>query len=257
MRQVLAYRVEFWVNYVVSVFFQVLLAYFLWFSIFDHTGKSEIGGFTFMGMVFYYLMVRFMDMAVGTTSNEHEISSHIYEGTLNRFLIYPLGFFSYMYFARIARTLLRGGQGILAVLIFLMVLGKPTGLSLSFSSVALGVVHIFLAMTLFYSMNFLVQLTAFWADNTWSLVVALRFIARFLGGAYLPLTIFPGNVAQILEWLPFSGIIWIPIRTLLGQMTVEQSLIALFTTSGWILIVMLIVQIVWRRGLKVYSGVGI
>ena len=56
-RKLMSYRVDFWLNVVVSFFTQLAVAYFLWLAVFDYSGSETIGGYTFQGMVLYYVLV--------------------------------------------------------------------------------------------------------------------------------------------------------------------------------------------------------
>jgi ABC-2 type transport system permease protein len=61
-------------------------------------------------------------------------------------------------------------------------------------------------------------------------------------------------VQQVVEWLPFPYMIYIPASDLVGlPVEVGRSLLIML---GWIAIFTLINRWLWRLGLKQYSGMG-
>jgi ABC-2 type transport system permease protein len=102
-----------------------------------------------------------------------------------------------------------------------------------------------------------IELTAFWADNVWSLQVMLRFTVQILGGVLLPLSWYPELVQSFLQYTPFPHLFYAPVQGLLGLKTPEELLPSFLNLALWSLVTVVLFRLVWRRGLKSYAGVGI
>ena len=58
IKKAVSYRVAFWVNFLLGTTTDLLIAYFLWGAIFAASGSQTMQGFSFHGMVFYYLFAK-------------------------------------------------------------------------------------------------------------------------------------------------------------------------------------------------------
>lgn len=252
-KRFLSYRVDFWLQFAVSVMAEVVIAFFLWKSIYaDEPGKI-IGGYTFDQMLLYYLFVPF----VGRMVRSHEdfsLATDIKDGGLNKYLIYPLSFLQYKLMQKFVYTALAIMQMFLGLFFVAYLLGL--NLDLDFSHFALGILAAFSSMLLYSMMLMTLEMVAFWADTVWSLGVMLRFIAMFFGGAFIPLKLFPEWAQNILMLTPFPYLFSNTINTFIGEYTALQSLKGIGITLLWVSPLAVIMLSTYRRGLKTYSGIG-
>ena len=78
-----------------------------------------------------------------------------------------------------------------------------------------------------------------------------------LGGAMLPLSLFPDRVQEFLHWLPFVYLFEFPTLVVLGKVDFTQWCIGIGTCLLWCLVIGTLSVPVWRRGDLRYTGVGI
>ena len=256
MRNLLHYRVDFWVNWLLGTAAHLGVAWFLWEAIYGYTGKAEIGGFAQKTMMLYYTLAVMVDRAI-QGAGSHNVSTDIYEGTLNRYLLYPVPLFRYKMLQGWAHTLFYLGQGMLLYFGFLLIFGLPDQAPLDAAALGMGIAAIFTAAALFLGLSMVVEQVAFWADNVWSLSVMLQFIMRLAGGVMVPLALFPQQAQDILHWLPFSAMVSFPIRSILGQLSFYEWLQGMALLAAWLLVAWAAALLVWRRGTLRYTGVGI
>jgi ABC-2 type transport system permease protein len=253
-KRFLSYRVDFWLQFAVSVLAEVVIAYFLWSSIYGDDPNKLIGGYTFHQMLMYYLFVPF----VGRMVRSHEdfsLATEIKEGGLNKFLIYPLSFLQYKIMQKFVYTSLAVMQMFLGLFFVAYLLGLS--LNLNFANFSLGILAAFSSMLLYSMMLMTLEMVAFWADTVWSLGVMLRFIAMFFGGSFIPLKLFPMWSQKILMMTPFPYLFSNTIKTFIGEYTPEQSLEGIVITLLWVIPLGAIMVSTYKRGLKQYSGIGI
>ncbi|HEX4926102.1 MAG TPA: ABC-2 family transporter protein [Bdellovibrionales bacterium] len=255
MRKLLSYRVDFWVQFAGSIFVQFGVAYFLWSAIFEVRGTEQVGGYTFPMLMLYYILAPLVERMTMGDSWTH-ISTEIYEGTLTRYIVYPMPVLPYKYIAHIAKTSIGLIQLVMTLGLLSLFFDRPAELQTSALSVLQGIVLIFFAGYLYFIINLAVEMIAFWADSVWSLLVMVKFTVSLLGGAMLPLTLFPEGVRKVLEILPFSYFISFPIRCFMGQVTTSEWLAGLAIITVWAIVATLAAQMIWRRGSKNYAGVG-
>ncbi|MEZ6186728.1 MAG: ABC-2 family transporter protein [Planctomycetota bacterium] len=256
-RNRLSYRAEFWLNALIGFFVEFAVVYFLWAAMFRESGKPEIGGYTLQGMVTYYLAVILLGKLVRTQRFEGGVSSDIYEGGLNRYLVFPAGYFPFKYAQHLGGLVPAVFQFGLFTVLVLLVLDVPEHLRPTAASLGMALVAVAVANLMYYLLDYAIQLVAFWADNVWSLDVAKWFVASLLGGWMLPLSVFPEWIVPTLEVLPFRFLFDFPARVLLGQIGPAEWARGLLLALAWCGVFALIGKAVWRRGVRQYAGVGI
>ncbi|WP_414530528.1 ABC transporter permease [Nodularia chucula] len=115
-----------------------------------------------------------------------------------------------------------------------------------------------LAVTLGFFLRFVIQYTfalfAFWTERASALETFWLLFYLFLSGLIAPLDVFPENVRTIVMFTPFPYLINFPVSLLVGlPVDVPRGFLAIL---GWILIFLGANRLLWRAGLKRYSGMG-
>ncbi len=256
MRKIVAYRFDFWIQFLVSIFAHITAAYFLWKAVFEYNNTDIMKGYTFRGLMFYYLLVPLIEKIINGSSMGL-VSREIYDGSLTRYLIYPVSFFRYKYVQHLAGTVIFFIQLGLTVSVFLMLFGKPVDVTISIKNVSMGITAVMCSGIMTFFINTSIEMIAFWADNVWTLLVMVRFSVALLGGAMIPLAFFPGDFQQLLSYLPFSYMASFPIRSFLGKVTVWQWISGIAVTCLWAAFFILVMFFIWNRGKYKYTGVGI
>jgi ABC-2 type transport system permease protein len=256
LKKAFAYRADFWVQVVASVLTELAIAYFLWNAIFTHRGVTSLGGYTFPAMMLYYLLST-MTAKVLVGPEYGFMSTEIYDGSLTRYLVYPVSFFIYKFTAYLAKASVAMLQMLIMFAVFAVVFGMPADSQVSILSIAMGLVTVSFSTLLYFSMASILEMISFWADNVWSLMVMLRFSTALLGGGILPLTLFPDRFRELLEVLPFHFLVSFPVQVFMGRYSAGPWLLGLAGALVWSAAFLSIGGIVWRRGTLQYSGVGV
>jgi ABC-2 type transport system permease protein len=257
VRKRMSYRADFWINSIVGILVQFSVAWFLTGAMFSASGQARLGGLTPQAMLLYYAFVVLMARIVQASAMEMVMAQDIYEGSLNRYLLYPVSYAG-IKFAEQAGSL---APQLLQLILFGMaapwVVGIPDDVRITPVSILMAAVSLAAANLLHYLLVLPINAVAFWADNVWSLMVAERMVVTLLGGFLLPLELFPEGARAALVWLPFPYLFSVPVRTLLGQVSVAEWVVGLMVAAAWCVIAAGAAKQVWRRGILQYSGVGI
>lgn len=256
-RKQASYRFDFWANAVLGFALPVGLVWFLWRAIFAGAGSETVGGYTFEGMVAYYVLAQLLGKLVRGFDFNPGVSEEIYAGSLTRYLLYPAPYFAFKY----AQQLGQAATGVVQLALFgalgHFAFGLLDGFRPTAGAVAMAAVAIAAANLLHFLLYWPIDSVAFWQDNVWSLNVMMRFSLALLGGAMLPLSVFPEWAARALEWTPFPYICWFPVRVLTGEAGAGEWLRGLGVCGGWIAVLGAVSAIVWRRGSRQFGGTGI
>lgn len=256
-RKLLTYRASFWVNAVAGFIMQLVAAYFVWQAVFRESGQIVIGGYTFPQMVTYYVLVILIGRMVrGPEFGAAGISDEIYQGTLTRYLVYPTRTFTFKLAQHIGQSLPAALQLLLLGGISFTVLRIQEHILITPLAVVTTLVMIAAANLLHFLIHWSVESISFWQDSVWSLNVMLRFTLSLLGGAMLPLSVFPDWAKDILAWLPFQYLYAFPINILMGRVSLPEFAAGLALCLVWSAVFALPAYVIWQRGLKQYTGVG-
>ncbi len=254
-RRRLSYRADFWITSAAGFLVEFGALYFLWHAMYRNA--LQVGGWTLDAMVFYQAAVLLLGKLVRGPEFEGVISQDIYEGGLNRYLVYPLGYLRFKYAQHLGSLLPAALQFVLFGGSFLLFLDLPEGSGVTLAGLGMALGAVAVANLLHFLMSFPLQAVAFWADNVWSLTVAMRLITALLGGILVPLALFPGWARDLLAWTPFPHLFAIPAETLLGRIGPAEWARGLLVGLGWCAAFAAAGRAVWRRGDLQYSGVGI
>ena len=134
LKQAFSYRADFWIQFFAVVFSQFLVAYFLWKSVFLMQSETHIGGFTFEALMLYYMLAPLVDRCVRGFDN-FQLSAEIYDGSLNRYLIYPIPFFAYRYASYFGKLGMALFQLFVGVLLYFLVFGFPSEINFSIQGI--------------------------------------------------------------------------------------------------------------------------
>lgn len=254
IRKGLQYRFEFWVTSFSIAIGQLTIACAVWSTMFRESGAATLGTYSLEQLLWYSVLAALCGAAIrpqfGTISRE------IYEGDLNKYLVYPISHFGLHLSFHIGHSLVAILQAGLALSAVVLASSQITAQATPGWCVAAALVSTLLAMVLIFSSNYLFELIGFWADEVWALAIFHHFLMNTLGGTVFPLTLFPAWVQDILYHLPPALVFALPIETLLGRRTPQEWVFGVAMTLLWILILIPIRMELWRRGRKQYSGVG-
>jgi ABC-2 type transport system permease protein len=255
IRKILAFRADFWVTFIGQTLVQLLIARALWQNIFEASGNEVMEGYTLPMMTLYYLIVPVGNRML-TGENIGFLSREIYDGTFNRYLIYPISFFQYKTLTYLTYSTFYGLQLILVFIIYNLF--QPSGLTGEmFLNLSLGF-SLFLCASFAYSMlAMFIELIALWADNIWSLMVMSRFFCFFFGGSFIPLAFFPEWVQASLKYTPFPYLVSLPVKATMGLAAPQEISTGIVLLFVWAMFFRQAAKALWNKGQHRYTGVGI
>jgi ABC-2 type transport system permease protein len=255
LRRLFSYRLDLWVSFAGGLIIEVGIAYFLWSAIFQARSVSTLQGFTLPGLLLYQGLALTVTSATGGFG-QGRVSEEIYRGSLSRFLIYPIPFYLYKAIEHLTSGILATVRGALGVGLVVAWAGVPPEWSPTLSGLLAALTVLFAATLFVFLIQACAETTAFWLDHVWSLNVLSAFIVLFFGGGFVPLAFFPAPLQAALEYTPFPALLSAPVELLLGRVSPATVPRTLGILALWSLPLLGLLQGLWRRGLRQYSGVG-
>lgn len=218
------------------------------------SSNGSIAGFRTSDFVLYYLCM----LLLGSFITSHimwEIATEIKEGQFSTALLRPVSFFQVAYMRNISWRIIRLTLFLpfFVVLVFLYrgLLGEAT---LNFgwefwTSLILG--H-FVSFTVVMAMAML----ALFTQEVYSIFELYYVPMLFLSGQLFPVSLLPTWAVNLAKIFPFYFTTGAPTEILIGRVRGDAALHTIGMQIIWIAIAYIAGKILWKRGLRYYSGVG-
>lgn len=116
------------------------------------------------------------------------------------------------------------------------------------------------ALLLAFAIRFLIEWTlamsAFWTTRTGAVNQMYFVVSLFLSGQVAPLDLLPAPIRIAATILPFRWSVAFPVELALGRLTPQEALTGFAAQIGWLCASLLLLSVIWRVGVRRYSGVG-
>lgn len=227
--------------------------YFLWTAIYG--GKQSIEGLSVTQMV-TYIAVAWMARAFYFNNIDREIAQEIKDGKVAVELIRPYNYLTTKGMAGL-------GEGIFRLLFFslpgmvIVSLIFPLDFSGSLETWGYFGLSTLLSFIVNSEINLLAGLMTFFIFNIAGLLRAKRVIIDLFSGLLLPISFYPGWAQQIMGFLPFQAISYIPSMIFTEGLKGSAMYNALLLQLIWAAVLLLPIQVIWvvaRRKLVVQGG---
>ncbi len=248
----LAYRAEAIIWMLVDASPLVVMVY-LWRSI--YAGQGSIAGYDLPQMITYYVAITLLSIVIAAHS-DNTVVEQIRDGLIAPYLLKPLPHIVFILLEDI-------GWKVMKTLLFLPVLGLallwlreylivPADPLVWLSLMA----AVPLAYMLFFLIAYSVGLTTFWLQEAMSLTHVKELLAMLLGGAMVPVALFPEWLQTVAAVLPFQYIYSFPVGIYLGQVRGLAVVQGLAVQGAWIAVTYGIYRLLWRAGTRRFALVG-
>ncbi|HHY72015.1 MAG TPA: daunorubicin ABC transporter permease [Bacillus bacterium] len=227
--------------------------YFLWTAIYGE--KQSIEGLSVTQMV-TYIAVAWMARAFYFNNIDREIASEIIEGKVAVELIRPYNYLT-------MKTMAGFGEGIFRLLFFslpgMVIVGFifPLEFSNNYSTWGYFGLSTLLSFIVNTEINLLTGMMTFFIFNISGLLRAKRVIIDLFSGLLLPISFYPSWAQDIMGFLPFQAISYIPSMIFTEGLQGSAIFQALLLQFIWAMILLVPIQALWviaRKKLVVQGG---
>lgn len=104
--------------------------------------------------------------------------------------------------------------------------------------------------------NLVIGCLAFYMESSLKLMDVWLAVFFVFSGYLYPLELFPSGLRAVADWLPFRYQIGFPVELMTGAHGVPTALSMLLSQWLYVALMLAIVSLVWRRGLKRFAAYG-
>ncbi|HEX4083831.1 MAG TPA: ABC-2 family transporter protein [Chthoniobacteraceae bacterium] len=227
----------------------------IWRSIFHERG-SDVAGYDYRAMVWYFVLTVLVDNLITPTEDEWQIAADIREGQMSAFLVKPVNYLAYRLSLYGSYRLLYTIVTVVPVAVLVWYFRSAITLPASPVTWPLSVVSLAMAGLIQFFIAYALAMLAFWILEISTIVFILYSFEYFLSGHIFPLDIMPAWIQGALRVLPFPYEMYFPIAIFLGKVQGGALWSGLAIQTGWLLITGLAARTMFRSGVRHYQAVG-
>ncbi|MGT2934422.1 ABC transporter permease [Streptococcus castoreus] len=247
IQELITYRVNFFL-YRLGDVMGAFVAFYLWKAVFDSSNHALINGFTLSDMTLYIIM-SFVTNLLTKSDSSFMIGEEVKDGSVIMRLLRPVHFAASYLFMEI------GSHWIILISVgfpFLLVMsGVKVMAGLSFLQLLTTILLYLLSLLLAFLINFYFNIcfgfSAFVFKNLWGSNLLKNSLVAFMSGSMIPLAFFPQLVALVLNFLPFSSLIYTPVMIVIGKYSLRQTFVALALQVFWLIVMASLSQVIWKK----------
>lgn len=102
----------------------------------------------------------------------------------------------------------------------------------------------------------LVGIWAFWLTRVDAIRSLYTYCSLLLAGQFAPLELLPEPMRTIGRILPFYWTLGFPVELLTGRLGTDEVVTGIAVLAGWGVVLYVLLQLLWKRGVRAYGAVG-
>ena len=234
---------------------RMMMVFILWNSVF--AVNKVAFGYTREQMLTYVFLVLIVSAFVASAPSNENIGGEISNGDLSNYLLKPVNYLKFWltrdWASKLLNIIFAAGE----VTLLYLWLKPQIFLAASLVTLVIGVVMCLVAALLYFYLTKIAVFVSFWApENTWGAMFTILIAVEMLGGTIFPLDILPNWANTALQFTPFPYLVYYPIATLVGKLSLGQSVRILFQAIVLLSLIWYLAMKIWKNGLKVYQASG-
>lgn len=243
----LEYRAEIFLWVLVGVLPFILMGVWMKVAAQGNAGFSEVEFARYFLAVFIVRQFTIVWVA-------YDLEYLVNQGRLSPLLLRPMDPVWQFVSAHLGEQLTRLPFWIIIVGLFCVLYPKAIHPIPSVTTILLTMLAIASAFIVRFVMQYTFALLAFWVERAGAIEQLTYVPYLFLAGMVAPLEMFPPGVRAIAEYTPYPYLLYFPASLLIGRpVNVAHGFGML---AIWLVIFFVLNRLLWRMGLKHYSGMG-
>ncbi len=227
---------------------------FIWLAVYGD--RQIIAGFTRSDIVTYYIIIAFISLGFSSHISAY-LRQDIMEGGLNTVLVRPLKYFWYRFLHELSYRIVAVTIAIFLLAVVFIFLPQYIILPKNIVGVCLFILSLFFSFLISHLLQCVIGYSSFWLGETGAADGIRHLLEKVFSGELAPLVFFPVYLQITASYLPFKYTIYFPARIYLGQANGKELVIGFMVSIAWVVGLLLISSLMWKRGLKKYDGAGI
>lgn len=233
---------------------RILFAYLLWGIIFAE--NELVAGFTFHGMLSYYIISSFLSQIEMSDGISGEISSRIRNGSFSNFMVLPMNIEGYFAAMELGVVLFYIVFDFIAAAVWIFLFRIRFVFTSDPFVIGCAAVMILLGLVFMVQLNYFLGILTLKYQEISTFLMIKNNIVSLITGSIVPLALFPDMIIRAMRLLPFYYVTYLPSMLLVGHNR-EEALPGLLILACWCVGMQLMISVTWRKYRKKYDGVGI
>lgn len=228
------------------------LGFLILFWIAVSQNNSQI--FDFNNMISYFLVsqaVSDLTFSAGTGFGR-KIQKMIKSGEFSNYLIKPVNILRFLFSTYVGESTISTIYALVTLVIGIIII--PPLPAINF---LLFLITLFFTTLTGVGVNILMGTVGFYIPETSSFHNIFEHISKILSGKLIPLDYFPATIKLFAGLSPFPVLIYYPTIILQKGALNEDTFFKIGLCIFWAFFLILLSNILWRRALKSYDGVGL
>lgn len=213
------------------------------------------GVWNFSEAVSYYLLILIAGSFLQVHIEEEVAFEDIQYGRLSQYLLRPFSYTKFKFFQELPWRIIQGGFGLLTLMGISVFVRRP-GLIQDLTMVPVVFAIIVSAYFLCFIYKMIVGCLAFWTIDFSGLHNIQIIIFLLFSGILVPLHLLPETVRGFALVQPIAYMLYYPVRAVQGALSVGELWQVFGVQWVWIIVLLGLYRVMWRRGLKVFTAVG-
>ena len=232
-----------------------LVQYYIWSSV--YAGQVTLRGFSLEQMLIYYGITTLINYCIMDFAGWN-LQMLIRTGKFVTFILRPVSHRLFAFSQKVGHRLLGFWLELVPVyFIFLIVFDIYLVPARAFWFL----LSLFLSFMMMFLINYCIGMAGFWLTRTEGIRSIFVIFRDVFAGVFIPLTFFPRLVQNILFYLPFQFISYVPVRVFIGDYQLGEISLELPQIVGiqalYVIAMLLFSEFIWRKGIKRFTGVGV
>lgn len=256
LQKLMSYKISF-IMFLVGDLLKVFLFYFLWLAVFKNSNSLAMSGLTALDMIDYTFM-SCITASMIHSNVANSIGEQVKDGSISMNLIKPISYPLSLFFSTLGEYLYKVCVLLIPGTLVLMIIKyvQYGYVSNNISSILFYLLSSILGLILVFVFEYCFGILSFYVTNIWGINQMKLIIVRFLSGELIPIILFPNCIINILEFLPFSSMIYVPTMIFMGKIQGINLLFAYGIQIFWIVILLLISKVLWNKAYERLTILG-
>ena len=204
----------------------------------------------------YYLLVVIAGALLIAHVEEDVAMVDIKQGELVKYLLKPFSYFWMKFIEEIPYRVIQGTYGWIGLLIMLLIFGNILKVVHDPLQIVYAICISIAAFFLSFVFKMIIGITTFWIDDFSGLQQLMFVLISLFAGFIQPLEYFHPVLRSIALATPFPYMIYYPVVAWTGVLPVSQALNVLLIQLAIISVFAYIYAVLWKKGVKEFTGVG-
>lgn len=248
-KDMLSFRADFVLTFIMKILYPLVMV-FVWTVVFRTSNVTKIGTYNLTGMIAYFFIASVIELAVFTDlpySMQHDIK----HGSIATKISMPIAYLRYIFSSNMINNFIWGsiiGIPLLALITFVF------GIHVSVAQFMMFVFTLALGVLIAYSLEFIIGCLSVYTNDINGILTFEGLMASLLGGALIPITLFPGVIGKVMGLLPFQFMFYLPITAFTGSTAIKS--VVLLVGVAWLSAFIIIGYFIWKNAFKKITSIG-